>query len=134
GCARQVPFSGIPGMLGQSPWLAETPAALGHAAPDAFGGDSAAVLMPRGSDFELAASVRLPDELERALGPRLPASAKGLATAAADERILVSPAVAGDDRFEEPWQTLIGEAGLRSLLAVPAAGRRAGPCRLVLRL
>jgi PAS domain S-box-containing protein len=129
---QQAAFFRIAAMLGQSLSLAETLDALGHAATDAFGGDAAAVLMPRGHDLELAASVRLPDELTRTLAAGLPASAECLATAAADERMLASPYVAGDDRFEPPWQALLQEAGLQALLAVPVASRRAGRSGLVL--
>jgi PAS domain S-box-containing protein len=130
--AQQAAFFRIAAMLGQSLSLAETLDALGHAATDAFGGDAAAVLMPRGGDLELAASVELPDELARALTAGLPTSAESLATAAADERILVSPAVARDDRFEPPWPALLEKAGLSAFVAVPVPSRRARRCGLVL--
>jgi PAS domain S-box-containing protein len=129
---QQAAFFRIAAMLGQSLSLAETLDALGHAATDAFGGDAAAVLMPRGSDLELVASVRLPDELVRVLAAGLPASAQCLATAAADERMLASPHVGGDDRFEPAWRSLLEEAGLHALLAVPVGSRRAGRSGLVL--
>jgi PAS domain S-box-containing protein len=86
--------------------------------------------MPRGADLELAASIRLPDQLAQALAAGLPSSA--LVSAATDERIVASPAVAGDDRFELPWQGLLQAAALRALLAVPVASRRAGRSGLVL--
>ncbi len=130
--AQQAAFFRIAAMLGQSLSLAETLDALGQAATDAFGGDAAAVLMPRGTDLELAASVRLPDELARAFASGLPASASSLATAAADERIVASPAVADDTRFDPPWQALLRETALSALLAVPVASRRAGRSGLVL--
>src|SRR5262249_36507506 len=123
--AQQAAFFRIAAMLGQSLSLAETLDALGQAATDAFGGDAAAVLMPRGSDLELAASVQLPDGLARALAPALPPSAESLASAAADERILVSPAVVRDDRLEPPWQSLFQGGGLSPLLAGPGASLRA---------
>jgi PAS domain S-box-containing protein len=129
---QQAAFFRIAAMLGQSLSLTETLDALGHAAADAFGGDAAAVLMPRGSDLELAASVQLPDELAQVLAVGLPASAECLATAAADERMLASPHLAGDDRFEPAWQSLLQQAGLDALLAVPVASRRAGRSGLVL--
>ena len=129
---QQAAFFRIAAMLGQSLSLAETLDAIGHAATDAFGGDAAAVLMPRGGDLELAASVRLPDPLADELATGLPPSAECLATAAVDERMLASPTVARDDRFEPPWQALLEEAGLRALLAVPVASRRAGRSGLVL--
>jgi PAS domain S-box-containing protein len=129
---QQAAFFRIAAMLNESLSLSETLDALGHAATDAFGGEAAAVLMPRGSGFELAASVRLPDEVARVLAAGLPASAECLATAAADERILASPDVAGDDRFEPAWHSLLQEAGLHALLAVPVASRRAGRSGVVL--
>ncbi|HEY5661790.1 MAG TPA: GAF domain-containing protein [Gaiellaceae bacterium] len=130
--AQQAAFFRIAAMLGQSLSLAETLDALGQAATDAFGGDAAAVLMPSGAGLELAASVRLPDALARPLAAGLPAGASSLATAAADERIVASPAIADDNRFEPPWQALLSRAGLRALLAVPVASRRAGRSGLVL--
>ena len=130
--AQQAAFFRIAAMLGQSLSLAETLDALGQAATDAFGGDAAAVLMPRGAGLELAASVGLSDELAQALAPGLPTAASSLATAAADERIVASPAVADDNRFDPAWQALLGEAGLQALLAVPVASRRAGRSGLVL--
>jgi PAS domain S-box-containing protein len=130
--AQQAAFFRIAAMLGQSLSLAETLDALGQAATDAFGGDAAAVLMPRGADLELAASIRLPNQLAQALAAGLPASASALATAAADERIVASPAVAGDNRFEPAWQGLLQAAALQALLAVPVASRRAGRSGLVL--
>jgi PAS domain S-box-containing protein len=130
--AQQAAFFRIASMVGQSLSLSATFDALAQAATDAFGGDAAAVLMPRGGDLELAASVGLPEQLAAALAAGLPASAGSLATAAADGRTLVSPRVAGDDRFEEPWLTLVQESGLESLIAVPVASRRAARSGLAL--
>jgi PAS domain S-box-containing protein len=130
--AQQAAFFRIAAMVGQSLSLSATFDALAQAATDAFGGDAAAVLMPRGGDLELAASVRLPDQLADALAAGLPPSAGSLATAAADGRTLVSPRIAGDDRFEEPWLTLLRESELQSLIAVPVASRRAARSGLAL--
>jgi two-component system phosphate regulon sensor histidine kinase PhoR len=123
--AQQSAFFRIAAMLGRSLSLSETLDALAQAATDAFGGDAAAVLMPRGGGLELAASVRLPEQLSRALAPGLPSVAESLATAAADRRVVASPRLAGDDRFDAQWRALVDEAGLRALLAVPAASPRA---------
>src|SRR5204863_1858528 len=123
--AQQSAFFRIAAMLGQSLSLSETLDALAQAATDAFGGDAAAVLMPRGGGLELAASVRLPEQLSRALAPGLPPAAESLVRAAADRRVVASPRLAGDDRFDEQWQALMDDAGLRALLAVPAASPRA---------
>jgi PAS domain S-box-containing protein len=130
--AQQAAFFRIAAMVGQSLSLSATFDALAQAATDAFGGDAAAVLMPRGADLELAASVQLPEQLADALAAGLPASAASLATAAADGRTLVSPRVAGDDRFAEPWLTLLQDAGLSGLIAVPVASRRAARSGLAL--
>jgi len=113
--AQQSAFFRIAAMLGQPLSLSATLDALAHAACDAFGGDAAAVLMPRGSELELAASVRLPEQL----APNL---ADGVS---AEVRILASPKLAGDDRFDARWRTQMYEAGLRALLAVPVASPRA---------
>jgi PAS domain S-box-containing protein len=122
--AQQSAFFRIAAMLGQSLSLSETFDALAQAATEAFGGDAAAVLMPRGGGLELAASVRLPEQLSRALAAGLPPAAERLATAAADRRVLASPRLADDDRLDEEWQALMAEAGLQALLAVPVASPR----------
>src|SRR5262249_57165260 len=85
--AQQAAFFRIAAMLGQSLSLAETLDALGQAATDAFGGDAAAVLMPRGSDLELAASVQLPGGLAPALAPPLPPPAGAPASAGPAARV-----------------------------------------------
>jgi PAS domain S-box-containing protein len=123
--AQQSAFFRIAAMLGQSLSLSATLDALAQAASDAFAGDSAAVLMPRGAELELAASVRLPPKLSQALVDGLPPAAECLASAAADGRILAAPRLAADDRFEADWRKLMGEAGLRALLAVPVGSPRA---------
>ncbi|HWJ32269.1 MAG TPA: GAF domain-containing protein [Gaiellaceae bacterium] len=123
--AQQAAFFRIAAMLGQPLSLSATLEALAHAACDAFGGDSAAVLMPSGADLDLAASVRLPAKLTQALAAGLPPSAQTLATAATERRTIVSPALSGDDRFDEPWRALMAESDVRALLAVPVASPRA---------
>src|SRR5204863_8796899 len=70
-------------------------------------------------------SVGLPEQLSRALAPGLRSAAESLVGAAADRRVVASPRLAGDDRFDEQWQALMDDAGLRALLAVPAASPRA---------
>jgi PAS domain S-box-containing protein len=113
--AQQSAFFRIAEMLGQPLSLSATLAALAHAACDAFGGDAAAVLMPRGSELELAASVRLPEQLA-------PTLADGVQ---AEGGTLASPKLAGDDRFDARWRTQMYEAGLRALLSVPVTSPRA---------
>jgi PAS domain S-box-containing protein len=123
--AQQGAFFRIAEMLGQSLSLAATLDALAQAASDAFVGDSAVVLMPRGAALEPTASVRLPQSLSQALAGGLPEAAECLAAAAADGRILAAPQLAADDRFESAWHELMGAAGYRALLAVPVGSPRA---------
>jgi PAS domain S-box-containing protein len=130
--AQQAAFFGIAKLLGQSLSLSATLDALAQAACDAFAGDSAAVLMPRGADLELAASVRLPDALSDALAVGLPPSATSLAAAATARRTLASHDISTDDRFDSAWHELMRAAGARSLLAVPVTSLRAGRCGLAL--
>ena len=130
--AQQSAFFRIAALLGQSLSLSATLDALAQASSDAFAADSAAVLMPRGRELELAASVRLEQQLAEALVAGLPESAAGLASAAADTRTLASSDVASDNRFDPGWQRLLQEAGYRALLAVPVESRRAEGCGLAI--
>jgi PAS domain S-box-containing protein len=123
--AQQGAFFRIAAMLGQSLSLSATLDALAQAASDAFVGDSAVVLMPRGAALEPAAAVRLPQALSEALAGGLPEAAECLAAAAADGRILAAPQLAADDRFEPAWHGLMGAVGYRALLAVPVGSPRA---------
>jgi PAS domain S-box-containing protein len=128
--AQQNAFFRIAAMLGQSLSLSATLDALAHVASDAFGGDAAAVLMPRGSGLELSASFQLADPLVTALAAGIPESAESLGAAAEDERVLAAPDVAGDDRFDSEWHELLAECEYKSLLAVPVKSPRAVRCGL----
>jgi PAS domain S-box-containing protein len=130
--AQQSAFFRIAAMLGESLSLSATLDALAQVASDAFGGDAAAVVMPRGSELELASSFRLPDSLTGALATGIPASAESLESVAADGRVLASPEISADDRFDREWQSLVAGAGYRSLLAVPVQSPRAQRFGLVL--
>jgi len=130
--AQESAFFRIAAMLGRSLSLSATLEALAQAANEALGGTFTAVLMPRGTDIELAAAAGLPDALTTALEAGLPESADCLAAAAADGRMLASPEVARDDRFEQPWLRLAEKAGFRALLAVPVASPRAERAGLVI--
>ncbi len=125
-------FFRIASALGQSLSLAATLDAVAHAANEAFAGAFAAVLMPRGSTLGLAGSTELPAALADALDSGLPESAGCLRTAAADNRVLASPEISEDDRFELAWVELAGRAGCRSLLAVPVASPREETSGLVI--
>jgi PAS domain S-box-containing protein len=130
--AQQSAFFRIAAMLGESLSLSATLDALAQVASDAFGGDAAAVVMPRGVKLELASSFRIPVALISALETGIPVAAESLESAAADGRVLASPDLSADDRFDRDWQTLVAEAGYRALLAVPVQSPRAGRFGLVL--
>ena len=130
--AQQAAFFRIAAMLGQSLSLPATLDALAQAACGALEGDSAAVLMPRGADMELAASVGLPRPLSDALAAGLPAAPASLAAAATGKRTLASPDIRADDRFEAAWQSLLEESGCRALLAIPVASLRQARCGLAI--
>jgi PAS domain S-box-containing protein len=125
-------FFRIAAVLGQSLSLSATLEAVAQAANEALGGAFAAVLMPRGNMLDLAASAGLPAELVTALQTGLPESADCLRAAAGDGRVLASPAVARDDRFEQPWHELAAGAGYGALLAVPVPSPRAERSGLVI--
>jgi PAS domain S-box-containing protein len=123
--AQQSAFFRIAAMLGQPLSRRETGKALAEAANDALGGSWAAVLLPHGDPLELVDATDLPDVLSEALANGLPGSADCLRGAAEEGRVLASPDVMNDDRFEPAWQQLADAAGYRSLLAMPAASPRA---------
>src|ERR671923_1064200 len=95
---------------------------------------SAAVVMPRGGELELASSFRLAESLAAVLATGIPVSAESLEGAAADGRVLASPDLSADDRFDREWQRLVAEAGYRALLAVPVQSPRAKGLRPLLLL
>jgi PAS domain S-box-containing protein len=130
--AQQSAFFRIAAMLGQPLSRKETGWALAGAANDALGGSWAAVLLPHGDLLELVDATGLPGALAEALGDGLPASADCLRGAAQEGRVLASPDVMNDDRFEPAWQQLAGTAGYRSLLAIPAPSPRTERSGLVI--
>jgi PAS domain S-box-containing protein len=132
--AQQSAFFRIAAMLGESLSLSATLDALAQVASDAFGGDAAAVVMPRGAGLELASSFRLPDAFSTELARGIPATAESLERAAADGRVLASPDLPADDRFDPEWQSLVTTAGYRALLAVPVQSPRAERFGLVILL
>jgi PAS domain S-box-containing protein len=125
-------FFRIAAVLGQSLSFGETVEAVAQAATETLGGSFAAVLMPRAGALELAAGASLPDALVSALEAGVPEAAGVLAEAAHEGRILVSPDVAEDDRFEDGWSALAGDGGYRSLIAVPVSDPREDANGLVL--
>jgi PAS domain S-box-containing protein len=127
--SRKESFFRIAAVLGQPLSLSDTLAAVAYAANDALGGTFTAVLVPRGDGFELASGVGEPAELTERLVDGLPGSLEG----AADEgRVLASPDLTRDDRFDPPWRELVVASGGKALLAIPAASPRAERSGLVL--
>jgi PAS domain S-box-containing protein len=130
--AQQTAFFRIAELLGEPLALSETLRALAQAATEALEGSFSAVLMPHGARLELAAGTDLPHTLTAAVEHDLPASADCLRTAAEDRRVLASPDVSRDDRFEPEWRETAAAAGYRGLLAFPVASPRAERSGLVL--
>ena len=127
----QQGFYRIAAVLGEPLSLEATYHAVAHAAAVALGGASAALLMPRGDRRELVgASQALPPKLREALADGEPGTVLSLA---ADEcRILASPELARDDRFDPAWREAAETAGVAALLAVPVESARDSRPGLVL--
>ncbi|HET8606638.1 MAG TPA: GAF domain-containing protein, partial [Gaiellaceae bacterium] len=100
----------------------QTLAAIAQAAAQALGGSAVAVLTPGPAAHVLAGAHELPGQLEAALADGPPAAA--LVEAAVERRLLASPRIADDDRFDEAWRDLAAAAGMRSLLAIPIEAPR----------
>jgi PAS domain S-box-containing protein len=120
--AQQTALFRIAELLGEPLALSETLRALSLAAMEALAGSFAAVLMPHGARLRLAAT----------LEHDLPSSADCLLGAAEDRRVLASPDVSRDDRFEPGWRETADGAGYRALLALPVDSPRAERSGLVL--
>jgi PAS domain S-box-containing protein len=118
---QQTALYRVAELLGEPLALSETLSALAQAATEALAGAFAAVLMPHGARLELAAGADLPDVLAATLELDVPASAACLRTAAEDRRVLASPDVSRDDRFEPEWREGAAAADYRALLAFPVA-------------
>ena len=117
-------FYRIAAVLGEPLSISATLDAVAQAANEALGGSFAAVLMPRGGRLALAGEQDLPTALASALADGLRDADAVLANAAADERVLASPAVGADDRLAQEWRALAERAGYASLLAAPIRGAR----------
>jgi PAS domain S-box-containing protein len=130
--AQQTALFRIAELLGEPLALSETLRALSLAATEALAGSFTAVLMPHGARLRLAAGTKLPDSLAATLEHDLPSSADCLRGAAEDRRVLASPDVSRDDRFEPGWRETADAAGYRALLALPVDSPRAERSGLVL--
>jgi PAS domain S-box-containing protein len=111
-------FSRIAAVLSRSLSLPATYDALAQAAGEVLGGRFAAALAPRAGTLALAGSHRLPPALRAELeaSPPIPPA---LLAAVRDRRMLASPNLALDDRFQDRWQALGAETGFASLLVIP---------------
>jgi len=130
--AQQSAFFRIAALLGQPLSLYETGRALAEAANEALGGAWTAVLFPRGGTLELVDVPGLPGVLAEALAGGVPESADCLRAAVEEGRVLASPDVTEDDRFEPAWRQLAQDSGYRGLLGIPAASPRAERAGLVI--
>jgi PAS domain S-box-containing protein len=115
----QKGFYGIASALAEPLSQTATLDAVANAASVALGASCAAVLTPEGQGLALAATYELPSAVEDLLGAGIPESAGVLEDCARERRVLASPAIAADDRFEEAWRGPVSAAGLGSLLAIP---------------
>jgi PAS domain S-box-containing protein len=115
-------FYRIAEVLGSTLSLGETLDALAQAACDALGGSSALVLEPSGERLRLTGAHELRAELREAFAQGLPGDVSSLRTAAEENRILSSPSLERDDRFEESLRELLADQGYRSLISAPVLG------------
>jgi len=116
----QQGFYRIAEVLGSPLSLAKTLDALGRAAAEALGGETAAVLSLRGGRPRLDGSYRLPARLAERLRDGLPGASTPLAAAAAGEgKIITSGTLRGDDRFDDEARSVLAEHGYGALLAAP---------------
>jgi PAS domain S-box-containing protein len=125
-------FYRIAAVLGEPISREETFDALAQAACDAFGGGSAAVLMPRDDDLRLAGLHSLPGLLVKFLEDGLGDPSGPLRACARRGRVLAAPSLDLDERFDEVWRSVMRESGYRSLLAVPVEVPRSEDGALVL--
>jgi PAS domain S-box-containing protein len=125
-------FYRIAAVLGEPISREETFDALAQAACDAFGGESAAVMMPRDDDLRLAGLHSLPGLLVKFLEDGLGDPSGPLRSCARRGRVLAAPSLEDDERFDETWRGVTRESGYGSLLAVPVEVPRTDEGALVL--
>jgi PAS domain S-box-containing protein len=125
-------FYRIAAVLGEPISLEETLDALAHAACDALGGSSAAVLTPRDDDLRLTGLHGLPGLLVKFLEDGLGDPSGPLRSCARSRRVMAAPRLLDDDRFDEEWRRVAQESGYHSLLAIPVETPRSDEGALVL--
>ena len=120
-------FYRIASVLGQSLSRAATLEAVAQAAAEALGGTSAAVLVPSSGRLEAVGAHELPADLREILAERAWGRQSPLFRAAVEGRILVSSAIADDERLLPDLRDSALASGYRSLISVPVdAPRDAG--------
>jgi PAS domain S-box-containing protein len=110
--------------LGSPLSLGETFGALARAAAEALGGASAFVLRGETGPLRLAGAYDLPGALETALGELDQQTGEPFRLAASEERVIVSTALADDERFDEAWRSAVVETGYGALVAAPVLPER----------
>lgn len=124
-------FYRIASVLVESLSLSATLDAVAQAAGEAFGAAFTAVVMPNGAALRLAGGHELPAPLVSVLEGGLDGES-GFRHASEERRILASPQLATDDRFDDGWRALAAECGFRSLLLIPLEGGGEDAAGLVL--
>jgi PAS domain S-box-containing protein len=120
-------FYRIASVLGQSLSRAATLEAVAQAAAEALGGTSAAVLVPSSGRLEAVGAHELPADLREILAERAWGAQSPLFRAATEGRILVSSAIAEDERLLPDLKNCALANDYQSLISVPVdAPRDAG--------
>jgi PAS domain S-box-containing protein len=116
-------FYRIASVLGRSLSRAATLEAVAQAAAEALGGTAAAVLVPSSGRLEAVGKYELPADLARLLDERAASRDGPLLRAAAEGRMVASPAIADDDRLL-PDLRAVAAGHFRSLISVPVDAPR----------
>jgi PAS domain S-box-containing protein len=120
-------FYRIASVLGQSLSRPATLEAIAQAAAEALGGSSAVVLVPSSGRLEAVGAYELPADLGRIFEERAAERQGPLFRAAAEGRILVSSAIADDERLLPDVRTAAAANHYKALISVPVdAPRDAG--------
>lgn len=120
-------FYRIASVLGQSLSRAATLEAVAHAAAEALGGSSAAVLVPSSGRLEAVGAYELPADLREILAARAWGRESPLFRAAVEGRIIVSSTIANDERLLPDLRGAAAANSYHSLISVPVdAPRDAG--------
>jgi PAS domain S-box-containing protein len=125
-------FYRIASVLGQSLSRAETLGAVAQAAAEALGGTSAAVIVSSSGRLEAVGRYELSEDLGEVIEERAMTREGQLFRAAAEGRIIASPAIADDERLLPDLRTVAAARGFRSLLSVPVEAPRETDRGLVL--